>query len=74
MKAFLRRIRGFLYRAAPGQPGFFQKKLAGYERRWDLEARGFTKEGFFRVLCDRFGLFQKNGFLVEMVAGDGWVL
>jgi hypothetical protein len=73
VKALLRRVRGFLYRAAPGRAGFFQKKLAGYERRWDVEARAFAKEDFFRILCDRFGLCQKNGFLVEMVAGDGWV-
>lgn len=69
----LRRLRGFLYRSAPAWRGLFRKKLSGFERRWDLEVQGFTKEAFFRVFRERFGLARETGFLVETAAGDGRV-
>lgn len=70
----LRFMRGWVYRHYPPGMGWgFRKKLSGFERRWNLEVRGFTKEGFFRVFCDRLGVGQAPGQLVELVAGDGLV-
>ena len=70
----MRKLRAFLYRRFPAWAGrAFRKKLAGFERRWDLEESGFTKEGFFGVLRDRFSLDQNPGLLLELAAGDGLI-
>jgi len=72
MKSFLRIARGWLSRRYPAvSRGCYRKKLAGYERRWGLEDHGFTKEGFFRVLHERF--LGGPGRVYELVAGDGLV-
>lgn len=67
----MRQFRGFLYRLLPA--GCFQKKIAGFERRWDLETTGFTKEGFFKIFRKQFRLDQKAGCLFELAVGDGRV-
>jgi hypothetical protein len=70
----LRSFRGQLYRILPPfRAGFFRKKLGGFERRWNLEKMGFTKEGFFQVFCDRFELPKAPGLLLELAGGDGLV-
>lgn len=70
----LRSFRGQLYRMLPPfRAGFFRKKLRGFERRWNLEETGFTKEGFFRVFRDRFDLSRAPGLLLELAVGDGLV-
>jgi hypothetical protein len=67
-------VRGFLYRHLPGWGSpLFEKKRTGFERRWNLEETGFTKEGFFPVFCDRFGLPKAPGLLLELAVGDGLV-
>ena len=74
MNAFLRLVRGWLYRRYPAiSRSWFRKKVAGYERRWGLENHGFTKEGFFKVFAEKFLRGQKSGLVYELVAGDGLV-
>ena len=70
----MRKLRACFYRQFPICPRVcFEKKRAGFERRWNLEETGFTKEGFFRILCNHFGLSGAPGRLCELVAGDGLV-
>jgi hypothetical protein len=70
----MRNFRGFLYRWLPSvKRTTFRKKISGFERRWDLEESGFTKEGFFKILRDRFGLVRTPGLLLELAVGDGLV-
>jgi hypothetical protein len=74
MKLALRLLRGWVYRRCPAvSRTWYRKKLAGYERRWGLEDRGFTKEGFFRVFQKRFLMGNKPGRVYELIAGDGLV-
>jgi hypothetical protein len=74
MKSALRFLRGWFYRRYPAlSRGWHRKKLAGYERRWGLENRGFTKEGFFKVFQKRVLRDVKVGRVYELVAGDGLV-
>ena len=67
----MRRFRGFIYRLLPA--GCFRKKIAGFERRWNLEEKGFTKEGFFRIFGERFHVARAPGLLLELAVGDGLV-
>ncbi len=74
MNTSLRVFRGWLYRWYPATSrSWYRKKVAGYERRWGLEDRGFTKEGFFRVFGEKFFNGKKSGRVYELVAGDGLV-
>lgn len=73
MKSTLRALRGFFYRCLPASRKGFRKKLSGFERRWNLEAAGFTKEGFFGVFRKHFGVDLHRGPFLELVAGDGLV-
>ena len=74
MKIAFRLLRGWLYRQYPAASRtWYRKKLAGYERRWGLEDRGFTKKGFFRVFGEKFLNGEKPGRVYELVAGDGLV-
>ena len=74
MKSALRFLRGWFYRRFPAHSrGWHRKKLAGYERRWGLENRGFTKEGFFKVFQKRVLRDVKVGRVYELAAGDGLV-
>lgn len=70
----LRRIRAWGYRRLPlWSRALFVKKLAGFERRWNLEETGFTKQGLVRLLRTRRFFQGLPGFLVEAPAGDGRV-
>lgn len=70
----MRSIRGWIYRKLPSwNDALFRKKLVGYERRWNLEREGFTKEGFFRILAGKILLKIRAGTFYELVAGDGLV-
>ncbi len=74
MKSALRFLRGWFYRRSPSlSRSWHRKKLAGYERRWGLEDRGFTKEGFFRVFGEKFVSGKMSGRVYELAAGDGLV-
>jgi len=74
LKKIVRKTRGAIYRRLPVfSPFLFRKKLAGYERRWDLENRGFTKEEFFKILSAHFALSPSPAWLFELAAGDGLV-
>jgi len=74
MPTLLRSLRGIFYRhVLPAAGPWYRKKLAGYARRWGLEQRGFTKEGFFGIFEERFALAQAPGLFVELTTGDGLV-
>ena len=74
LQQVLRTVRAFFYRRLPAwDGGSFEKKLAGYERRWALESRGFTKKGFFDVFREKFLSCAKNRVFFEIQAGDGLV-
>ena len=74
MKSALRFLRGWFYRRYPAlSRGWHRKKLAGYERRWGLEDRGFTKEGFFKVFGEKFVSGKMSARVYELAAGDGLV-
>ena len=70
----MRSARGFFYRKIPvwGNASF-AKKIAGFERVWNLETQGFTKEGFFKIFESRFLRNSSLGLLLELAAGDGLV-
>jgi len=71
---WLRKWRGWGYRWIPPLRGnWSQKRIAGYERRWNLEVEGFTKEGFFRILQRNILARIRVGDFYELVAGDGQV-
>jgi len=53
----LRRIRAWGYRQLPvWSRALFLKKLAGFERCWNLEEEGFTKQGLIREFCRTEGV------------------
>lgn len=70
----IRVSRGRIYRKLPAwKSAIFRKKLTGFERRWNLEEVGYTKEGLFTFFCDRFELPKAPGLLLELAVGDGLV-
>ena len=74
MHFWLRNLRGWIYRRYPAsRPVWYRKKRTGYERRWGLEKRGFTKEGFFQVFRRHVLAGLPPGAFFELVAGDGLV-
>ena len=74
MSHWLRKWRGWGYRWIPPLRGdWSRKRIAGYERRWNLEVEGFTKEGFFRILQRNILAKVRSGGFYELVAGDGQV-
>ena len=74
MKKWIRSWRGFWYRQLPPWgKSFHFKRRAGFERRWDLEGGGFTKEGFFGTFQKRFLRGVMPGRMIELAAGDGLV-
>ena len=73
-KAWRRNLRAWLYRRLPaGVPRWHLKRRAGFERRWNLETAGFTKEGFFKILQTRLLAGTRPGVWVELQPGDGLV-
>ena len=74
MKAIFRKSRALFYRFLPSKTSScWQKKIAGFERRWNLEQEGFTKKGFMRVLWRHVLYGVDPGKFLELVAGDGLV-
>lgn len=73
-KKLVRSSRASIYRLLPrGQWIWHFKRLAGYERRWDLEGLGFTKAGFIEILKYRVLKKISPGLFLEFQAGDGLV-
>lgn len=71
---WVRSLRGWGYRWIPPlREDWSRKRIAGYERRWNLEVEGFTKEGFFRILERNILAKVRAGDFYELVAGDGQV-
>jgi hypothetical protein len=71
---WVRSLRGWGYRLIPPLwDEWILKRIAGYERRWNLEVEGFTKEGFFRILQRNILAKVRAGDFYELVAGDGQV-
>jgi len=74
LKRILRSLRGWVYRRLPSWNwSSHRKRLAGLDRRWNLERDGFTKEGFFQILHQRFLEGIRDGLWLELRAGDGLV-
>lgn len=74
LKRILRSLRGWLYRRLPSwSRSCHAKRLAGLDRRWNLERDGFTKEGFFQILRQRFLKGTQDGVWLELRVGDGLV-
>ena len=74
MKRLLRAVRGWFYRRIPSwSRSSHGKRLAGFERRWNLEGEGFTKEGFIRILRKNFLCGTNRGLWLELRGGDGLV-
>lgn len=70
----LRLLRGWWYRRIPAfLPDGHRKRMAGFERRWQMEEHGFTKEGFHRVFQRHFLAKTPPGRFFELVAGDGLI-
>jgi len=73
-KAYERAFRGWLYRRIPmGNHPLRLKRRAGFERRWGLETRGYTKKGFFKILQGRLLGDVPSGCWLELQVGDGLV-
>jgi len=71
---WVRSLRGWGYRWIPPlREDWSRKRIAGYERRWNLEVEGFTKEGFFRILQRNILAWVRAGDFFELVVGDGLV-
>jgi hypothetical protein len=71
---WVRSLRGWGYRWIPPlREEWSRKRIAGYERRWNLEVDGFTKEGFFRILQRNILAKVRAGDFYELVVGDGQV-
>jgi hypothetical protein len=71
---WVRSLRGWGYRWIPPLRGEWgRKRFAGYERRWNMEVEGFTKEGFFVILQKKLLTKARAGNFYELVAGDGQV-
>ncbi len=74
MKRILRSLRGWLYRKLPSwNRSSHTKRLAGLDRRWNLEKDGFTKEGLWRILRIKYFQGTREGHWLELRAGDGLV-
>lgn len=70
----LRKLRGYLYRCFPASSrSVFRKKISGYERRWELETKGFAKDGFFEIFSKKILSQYPAGAMIELCAGDGVV-
>jgi hypothetical protein len=71
---YLRDLRGWLYRRLPaGWPSSHQKRMAGFGRRWNLEAEGWNQEGFCQIFWEKALRKQERGKILELAAGDGLV-
>ena len=67
-------MRGWLYRHTPGSGNVaHRRRCLGFSRRWGLERRGFTKEGFFVLFKEKFLADIPPGTFWEFAAGDGLV-
>lgn len=75
-RRLLRRLRGFLYRRMPS-PGFFpsshRHRVVGFGRRWGCEERGWTQEGFSRLVWEKLFHGKMQGLLLECACGSGLV-
>jgi len=67
-------VRGWFYRHIPGYgTRAHRTRCIGFSRRWDLENRGFRKEGFFALFREKFLAGTQPETFWEMAAGDGLV-
>jgi hypothetical protein len=70
----LRKSRGWLYRRLPAAfPGFHRLRVAGFNRRWDMENRGWTQEDFSKLCWENMLGGKSGGRALELSAGDGLV-
>ena len=73
-RSWLRKVRGWLYRRLPaGFPRFHRLRVTGFNRRWGLEDRGWTQEGFSRIFWRSLLGEKRGGRILELAVGDGLV-
>lgn len=74
MKDLLRQIRGWGYRRIPlFLPGSHRLRVIGFGRRWDCEKKGWTQEGFARLVWEKLLEKKSHGRILECSCGDGLV-
>lgn len=74
VKQFLRQIRGWGYRRIPRfMPGSHRLRVIGFGRRWDCEKKGWTQEGFARLVWEKLLEKKSHGRILECSCGDGLV-
>lgn len=74
LNRWIRNFRGWLYRRLPAWTGgWWAKRRTGFERCWNLEEEGFTKEGWIRVWRTRALGNLRPGKFLELAVGDGLV-
>lgn len=70
----IRSFRGWIYRHWPTfLPRAHHNRMIGYRRRWGLEDRGWTQEGFCQVAWEKLLKQKRGGSILELAAGDGLV-
>ncbi len=74
LRSRIRSFRGWIYRHWPAfLPRAHHKRMIGYGRRWGLEERGWTQEGFSRIVWNKLLAQKISGHVLELAAGDGLV-
>jgi hypothetical protein len=70
----LRKSRGWLYRRLPAFiPGLHRLRVAGFNRRWDMENRGWTQEGFACLVWEKILRGRRRGRILECACGGGLI-
>ncbi len=74
MKDLLRQIRGWWYRRIPAfLPGSHRLRVIGFARRWGCEERGWTQEGFARLVWEKLFGGRRHGRILECACGGGLI-
>lgn len=74
LRDLLRKSRGWLYRRLPEAfLGFHRLRVAGFNRRWDIENCGWTQECFSKVCWENMLEGKSGGRALELSPGDGLV-
>ena len=74
VRQFLRQIRGWWYRRIPRfMPGSHRLRVIGFRRRWGCEERGWTQEGFSRLVWEKLLGGRRHGRILECACGGGLI-
>ena len=70
----IRRLRGWIYRRCPRVcPGAHRLRGTGFTRRWNCENRGWTQDGFARLVWEKLLGGKRCGRILECACGDGLI-